>query len=288
MGLSIVDESTGPVGTVRERTSWPSRIITFAAVAGPPLGLLLAMGLLWGVAAGPIDLVLFFSMYVICGLGISLGFHRYFTHRSFQTRPWFKVTLAILGSMTLQGPVTQWVTDHRKHHALSDQPGDPHSPHTHDGDTWIVNVFGMWHAHVGWLFRTKGMERGDHYGRDLLEDPTIRLVDRLYFVWVAFTFAIPFVIGWAVGGGVGRARAAGDALGRRAADLPVPARHVGRELGLPPLRIARLQDARREPEQPRGRDADVRRGLAQQPPRVPGQRPPRPAAAPVRPHRSGS
>ena len=123
---------------MRERTSWPSRIITFAAVAGPPLGLLLAMGLLWGVAAGPVDLVLFFAMYVICGLGISLGFHRYFTHRSFQARPWFKVTLAILGSMTLQGPVTQWVTDHRKHHALSDQPGDPHSPHTHDGDTWMA------------------------------------------------------------------------------------------------------------------------------------------------------
>jgi stearoyl-CoA desaturase (delta-9 desaturase) len=199
--LSIVEESTGRVATVRERTSWPSRIITFTAVAGPPLGLLSAMGILWGVAAGPVDLALFFAMYVICGLGISLGFHRCFTHRSFQARPWLKVTLAILGSMTLQGPVTQWVTDHRKHHALSDQPGDPHSPHTHEGDTWLGNVFGMWHAHVGWLFRTKGMERGDHYGRDLLEDPTIRLVDRLYFAWVALTFGIPFVVGWAVGGG---------------------------------------------------------------------------------------
>ena len=143
------------------------------------------MGMLWGVAAGPVDLALFVAMYVIAGLGISVGFHRYFTHRSFQARPRFKVTLAILGSMTLQGPVTQWVTDHRKHHALSDQPGDPHSPHTHDGDTWIGNVFGMWHAHVGWLFRPRAWSAGDHYGRDLLEDPTIRLVDRLYFLWVA-------------------------------------------------------------------------------------------------------
>jgi len=189
------------IGTVHGRTTWPSRIITFVAVAGPPLGLLVAMGTLWGVAAGPVDLALLIAMYVICGLGISLGFHRYFTHRSFQARSWFKVTLAILGSMTLQGPVTQWVTDHRKHHALSDQPGDPHSPHTHDGDTWVAGVLGLWHAHVGWLFRTKGMERGEHYGRDLYADRTIRMIDRLYFVWVALTFAIPFAIGYAASGG---------------------------------------------------------------------------------------
>ena len=189
------------IGTVHEHTTWPSRIITFLAVAGPPLGLLVAMGTLWGVAAGPVDLALLVAMYVICGLGISLGFHRYFTHRSFQARSWFKVTLAILGSMTLQGPVTQWVTDHRKHHALSDQPGDPHSPHTHDGDTWVAGVLGLWHAHVGWLFRTKGMERGEHYGRDLYADRTIRMIDRLYFVWVALTFAIPFAIGYAASGG---------------------------------------------------------------------------------------
>jgi stearoyl-CoA desaturase (delta-9 desaturase) len=186
---------------VRDRTTWPSRLVTFAAVAGPPLLLVVAMATLWGVAAGPVDLALLAAMYVICGLGISLGFHRYFTHRSFQTSSWFKVTLAVLGSMTLQGPVTQWVTDHRKHHALSDQPGDPHSPHTHDGDSWLAGVLGLWHAHVGWLFRTKGMERGDHYGRDLYADRTIRLIDRLYFVWVVLTFAIPFAIGWALSGG---------------------------------------------------------------------------------------
>ena len=157
-------QSTATIGTGRPRTSWPSRIVTFVAVAGPPLGLLVAIVALWGVAAGPVDIALLVAMYLICGLGISLGFHRYFTHRSFQARSWFKVTLAILGSMTLQGPVTQWVTDHRKHHALSDQPGDPHSPHTHDGDSWGAAVLGLWHAHVGWLFRTKGMERATTTG----------------------------------------------------------------------------------------------------------------------------
>jgi stearoyl-CoA desaturase (Delta-9 desaturase) len=188
------------VATVRARTTWPSRLVTFLAVAGPPLGLISVMGLLWGVAARPVDVLVLIAMYIICGLGISVGYHRYFTHKSFETTRWMRATLAILGSMTLQGPVTQWVTDHRKHHALSDKPGDPHSPHTH-GDGWAGTVLGLWHAHVGWLFRTKGMERGLQYGRDLYEDRMIRWIDRLYFVWVAATFAIPFVIGWAIGDG---------------------------------------------------------------------------------------
>ncbi len=190
--------------------------------------------------------------------------------------------------MTLQGPVTQWVTDHRKHHALSDQPGDPHSPHTHDGDTWMANVLGLWHAHVGWLFRTKGMERGDHYGRDLLRrphDPPHR--PPLLRV-----------------GGAARSGSRSRSAGRSAAATSRSAcrrccgaaccacscsstatwavNSVCHRFG-----IARLRDARREPQQPRDRAADVRRGLAQQPPRVPVQRPPRAAARPVRPVRLG-
>ena len=255
--------------------------------AGPPLALLLAMGMLWGVAAGPIDLALFFAMYVICGLGISLGFHRYFTHRSFQARPWFKVTLAILGSMTLQGPVTQWVTDHRKHHALSDQPGDPHSPHAHDGDTWIGNVFGMWHAHVGWLFRTKGMERGDHYGRDLLEDPTIRLVDRLYFLWVALHVRDPVRDRLGRRRRRRRARPAGHDLGRRVRIFLF--QHATWAVNSVCHRFGSRDFETRDESRNNLAVAmlHLRRGLAQQPPRVPGQRPPRPAAAPVRPHRAG-
>ena len=197
------DEPAAAVATVRPQTSVASQVITFVAVAGPPLAVLSVMGILWGVAVRPIDLALLAGMYLACGLGISIGFHRYFTHRGFETTRPIRALLAVLGSMTLQGPVTQWVTDHRKHHALSDQPGDPHSPHTHDQDGWLGTVLGLWHAHVGWLFRTKGMERGEHYGRDLFADPLIRVIDRLYFLWVALTFAIPFAIGWAVGGSAG-------------------------------------------------------------------------------------
>ena len=159
------------IGTVRERTSRASRVITLVAVLAPPLALLSAAGLLWGVAISWVDVALFGLFYVLCGLGTTVGYHRLFTHRSFETKRWLRATFAVLGSMTMQGPVTQWVTDHRRHHALSDQEGDPHSPHAGHGIGVWARVKGFAHAHVGWLFRSKGMERGEHYGRDLFQDP---------------------------------------------------------------------------------------------------------------------
>ena len=143
---------------------------------------------------------MFLALYVLTGLGTTVGFHRLFTHRSFETTKTVRATFAILGSMTLQGPVTQWVTDHRKHHALSDEDGDPHSPHAGFAPNVWGALKGFFHAHMGWLFHLKGMERGEHYGKDLYDDRLIRRIDRMYFVWVVLTFAIPFAIGYAVGG----------------------------------------------------------------------------------------
>ena len=188
------------IGTVRERTSLASQIVTLIAVGVPPLGLLSAMGLLWGVALSWLDIVLFLVLYSASALGNSVGFHRLFTHRSFETTKWLRATFAILGSMAMQGPVTQWVTDHRKHHALSDKDGDPHSPHAGHGDGVLGTVKGFAHAHVGWLFTLKGMERGWQYGRDLYEDKLIRRIDRLYLLWVVATFGLPFVVGYLAGG----------------------------------------------------------------------------------------
>src|SRR5947209_13737214 len=148
------------IGTVRPRTSRISQIVTLVAVAVPPLGLISAMGVLWGVAFHWVDLALFLGFYVVCAFGTTIGFHRYFTHRGFEARTPVRATLAILGCMTMQGPVTQWVTDHRKHHALSDQPGDPHSPHVGHGDRAWGAVRGVVHAHGGWRFRNLGMEQG--------------------------------------------------------------------------------------------------------------------------------
>jgi stearoyl-CoA desaturase (delta-9 desaturase) len=187
------------VATVRERTSRASQIVTLIAVGVPPLGLVSAIGLLWGVALSWVDVALFGVLYLGSALGNSVGFHRLFTHKSFETTRWLRGTFAILGSLAMQGPVTQWVTDHRKHHALSDQDGDPHSPHAGHGEGPWAAVKGFTHAHVGWLFTLKGMERGWQYGRDLYEDRLIRWIDRLYLLWVVVTFGLPFLVGYLVG-----------------------------------------------------------------------------------------
>jgi stearoyl-CoA desaturase (delta-9 desaturase) len=193
-------EATAAVGTVRQRTSRISQVVTMIAVVVPPLGIVLAMGLLWGIAFHWVDVVLFAALYVVCAFGTTIGFHRYFTHRGFEARAPVKAALAILGCMTMQGPVTQWVTDHRKHHALSDKPGDPHSPHVGHGDGAWGAMRGFVHAHVGWMFSNMGMEQGRQYGRDLYEDRLIRTIDRMYLLWVVLTLGLPFAIGYAIGG----------------------------------------------------------------------------------------
>jgi len=193
-------ETAAPIATVRERTSLVSQIVTLVAVVVPPLALLSAMGFLWGVGFHLRDLLLLLGMYVVCAFGTTIGFHRFFTHRGFETSAPVKAVLAVLGCMTMQGPLTQWVTDHRKHHALSDKPGDPHSPHVGNGDGAWGAVKGFVHAHVGWLFNNLGMEQGRIYGKDLYDDGIVVWVDRLYMVWIVLTLGIPFAIGYAVGG----------------------------------------------------------------------------------------
>jgi stearoyl-CoA desaturase (delta-9 desaturase) len=197
-------ETPVKIATVRSRTSLLSQVVTVAAVVIPPFGLLSAMGLLWGVAFHLVDLVLLVVLYLLTALGNAVGFHRYFTHKSFETGPVVKTALAVFGSMAMQGPITQWVTDHRKHHALSDKEGDPHSPHVGHGDGVLGTIRGFLHSHVGWLFTLKGMERGREYGKDLYEDRLVRTIDRFYIVWVMLTLGIPFVVGFAVGGSVAR------------------------------------------------------------------------------------
>ncbi|MDH3724185.1 MAG: acyl-CoA desaturase [Thermoleophilia bacterium] len=173
-------------------------MITLVAVIVPFVGVASAMNLLWGVALRPIDLVVLAGMYLVCGVGITVGFHRLFSHRSFKAGPVVRATFGILGCMTLQGPITQWVTDHRRHHAMSDREGDPHSPHLASGT--LAPLRGLLHAHMGWLFVTKGTSRDARLGRDLRVDPVVRVVDRLYLFWVALSLGIPFLIGWLIGG----------------------------------------------------------------------------------------
>jgi stearoyl-CoA desaturase (delta-9 desaturase) len=147
------------------------------------------------------DLAVFAIVYLATALGITVGFHRLLTHRSFATTGHVRAILAALGSAAIEGPVISWVADHRKHHAFSDRDGDPHSPHVgHDG-RWRA-VRGLAHAHLGWLFvhTARGAKR--RYAPDLLDDPIIRFIDRSFLLWAALGLAVPFALGVAIGGTV--------------------------------------------------------------------------------------
>ena len=145
---------------------------------------------------------MFAVLYVLTGLGVTVGFHRLFTHRSFKARPAVRAVLAVLGSAAIEGPVISWVADHRKHHAFSDRPGDPHSPHVDQGVGWRGALRGLVHAHVGWLFRHDQRGARARYAPDLLADPVIRFVDRTFVLWAVAGLGVAFGLGAAIGGSV--------------------------------------------------------------------------------------
>jgi stearoyl-CoA desaturase (delta-9 desaturase) len=180
------------------------KITNLTGVAVPLAGLLVAIVLLWDRAIGPLELGLLVGLYVVTALGVTLGYHRMFTHRAFESSRVFRAIVAVLGSMAIEGSVITWVADHRKHHAFTDQEGDPHSPHL-SGPGFIGAVKGLWHAHVGWLFETVGTAERERFAADLIKDHLIRVIDKLFGLWIVVSFAIPFAIGWIIGGGLGSA-----------------------------------------------------------------------------------
>jgi stearoyl-CoA desaturase (delta-9 desaturase) len=176
------------------------RFLTGTITVLPFLGLILVGWQLWDNALNWSDIIVFAIVYPICGLGITVGFHRLLTHRAFKTKPWLRFTFAAMGSMAIEGPVISWVADHRKHHAFSDQPGDPHSPHVDHGHGLEGALRGLFHAHVGWLFIHTDRANKERYAPDLMNDPVIRYVDRTFFLWVVVGLLVPFLLGWAIGG----------------------------------------------------------------------------------------
>jgi stearoyl-CoA desaturase (Delta-9 desaturase) len=170
-------------------------------VAIPVIAFVASIVLLWHKAVGWLDLGVMAALYVVTGLGITVGYHRLLTHRAFQTSKPIQYAFAIFGSMSVQGPVLHWVADHRKHHAHTDEEGDPHSPHL-AGKGVIGAIKGLWHAHVGWLFSLKDRAEPERYARDWLEDPGMRVIDRLFFFWLGLGIAVPFAIGFAARGTV--------------------------------------------------------------------------------------
>jgi stearoyl-CoA desaturase (Delta-9 desaturase) len=180
------------------------KIINLIAIPLPFIGLIVAIALLWNRAIGPLELGLMAGFYVITCLGVTLGYHRMFTHRSFESSRPFRAIIAVLGSMAVEGSVIRWVADHRKHHAFTDQHGDPHSPHLSGPGFW-GGVKGLWHAHMGWLFESVGTADCERFAPDLMKDHSLRMIDKLFPLWITLTFAIPFALGWIIGGGIGSA-----------------------------------------------------------------------------------
>jgi len=169
--------------------------MTLLGVCIPPLGVALAIVLLWNALVGWTDLVVLALMYLVSALGITVGFHRLLTHRSFDTYPFVRRVFAVLGSLAVQGAVIAWVADHRKHHTFADEEGDPHSPHV--GST---GVRGLWHAHVGWLFRDQGCADWRRYARDLVSDPGMRAITRAFPLIALASLALPALLGFVLTG----------------------------------------------------------------------------------------
>ena|SRR5436190_395268 len=172
------------------------RIANLLAVVIPFVAFVAALVLLWDRAVGPLDLGILAVMYLLSGLGVTVGFHRLLTHRAFETYRPLKYLLAVLGSLSVQGSVIHWVADHRKHHAHTDEEGDPHSPHVGHG----AGLRGLLHAHVGWLFQTVGQADARRYAPELLEDPGMRRISRSFELIVLASLALPFALGLAFGG----------------------------------------------------------------------------------------
>jgi stearoyl-CoA desaturase (Delta-9 desaturase) len=146
------------------------------------------------------DIAVFAILYVFTGLGVTVGFHRLFTHRAFATKRWLRGVFAVAGSVAIEGPVISWVADHRKHHAFADQPGDPHSPHVDHGVGLRGALRGLAHAHMGWLFLHTQRGARKRYAPDLLADPVVRWVDRTFVVWALGGMGAAFALGWLIGG----------------------------------------------------------------------------------------
>ena len=173
-----------------------ARNANLLAVIIPFVAFLAALVLLWNRAVGPLDLAILAGLYLVSGVGVTVGFHRLLTHRAFEAHRPTKYLLAILGSLSVQGPVITWVADHRKHHAHTDEEGDPHSPHVGHGS----GLRGLLHAHMGWLMNNMGRAQRRRYAPELMEDRGMRAINRSFELIVVAGLAIPFALGYLIGG----------------------------------------------------------------------------------------
>jgi stearoyl-CoA desaturase (Delta-9 desaturase) len=176
-----------------DRAPLVAHIATLTAVLVPFLGVVAAPLLMWGWGFGWVEFGLLVGMYVLTALGVTVGFHRLFTHKSFETNPVVRFVLAALGSMAVEGSVLKWAALHRRHHQHSDTPDDPHTPHHQGRGLWGL-IKGFWHAHIGWAFKADP-EDLDRYVKDLRQSACVRVASALFPLWIVLGLAIPAALG---------------------------------------------------------------------------------------------
>jgi stearoyl-CoA desaturase (Delta-9 desaturase) len=186
-----IDEALGTLGG--DQQSRAEQITIGIFIVLPVLAIVAAVPIAWGGWLGWSDVIITAVMYAFTGLGITVGFHRYFTHKSFKPNRGVKILLGVAGSMAIQGPIVRWVADHRKHHKFSDRDGDPHSPWRY-GNTLPALMKGLFYAHMGWLFDTEQTSQRQ-YAPDLLKDKDIVKMSRAFPWFVLVSLTLPAVLG---------------------------------------------------------------------------------------------
>lgn len=200
LNIPVADTQFNPRIVVKnERLQTIQRRFALATIVVPFLCTIIAIALIpvWGF--GSLELNLFLIMFSLNQIGITVGYHRYFAHSAFKANRAVHVVLAVLGSITAQGPLIHWVSYHRRHHQHSDQAGDPHSPYVNeDGDT-MGALHGFWHSHLGWMMNST-VTNSIHYAKDILRDPLLVQINRFYLLWVVLAIAFPGLLGGLLSG----------------------------------------------------------------------------------------
>ncbi|MGH3566113.1 MAG: acyl-CoA desaturase [Pseudonocardia sp.] len=194
--MTVADSPARPAAATQildGRRGTAAQVAVYVFVVVPLLALFAAVPFAWGWGLGWTDVAIAAVFYVVSGLGITVGYHRYFTHGSFKAKRPLRIALAAAGSLAMQGPVTVWVADHRRHHAFSDKEGDPHSPWLF-GTGPVALTKGFWHAHTGWLFERDNTNQA-RFTPDLLADRDLVRIDKLFILWSALTLAVPALLG---------------------------------------------------------------------------------------------
>ncbi|MEA2435162.1 MAG: hypothetical protein QOG54_2619 [Actinomycetota bacterium] len=193
----MTEPSVPGVSMMDEKQAMLQRRLVLIFTVIPFAGFIFAIVTLWGTGLSMVDASIALAFYFFTGLGVTVGFHRLFTHQSFEASRPLKVVLAVGGSMSVQGNIIGWVATHRRHHAFSDQEGDPHSPHLDEGPGIKGVLRGLWHSHVGWM-NSREMTDAKRWAPDMLRDEDIVRVDKAFGWLTLATFVLPAILGLAI------------------------------------------------------------------------------------------